>query len=182
MCAGKDSYAEAHDWKQCLKQGRLRAVYVSPWSLSPRPCHSTSQLYSFLLSPCKVAAAEDRPSGEPDLLVPAQQRSLLPKAHVPTLKSPFPEGLQATHATAEKTREAQRNWDQTNQSTAEPETSLTLCRCLLCQSSLSTGGLLPPFRQKKKKKSLLSTKWLGSKHKTAYCYSQIHRRNKCSSF
>lgn len=91
----KDSYAEAHNWKQCPtvltatssqcpNQGRLRVVFVSPLSLSPWPHCNISHLYLFLLSPCKVPAAKERPLGELDLVVPAHQRSLLLKTQVPT--------------------------------------------------------------------------------------------------
>lgn len=43
-----------------------------------------SQFFLFLRSPCKVPAVKDRPLGERDLFIPAHQRSVLPKAHVPT--------------------------------------------------------------------------------------------------
>lgn len=104
---------------------------------------------------------------------PCFPKLMFPPRRAPSLKGYNPPMQWLRRKKRHKVTSDQINQSAANQKHHQPRAS-TCCarpRCLLQAFGLRSG-----------KKSLLCTKWLGSKQKTVYCHSQIHTSNKCSSF
>lgn len=159
------------------KLGQAQSAGCDPFIPAPLALPKKhSQLFLLLLSPCKVPAVKDRSLGELDLFVPAHQRSLLPKAHVPTL--PWRATIHPCNSWV-KTRGTK--WLGSDQP-VRSRTRNTINPVLVP----AVPALIVSWRHfasnSGKKPNYCAPKWLGSKHKTLYCYSQIHTSNTCSSF
>lgn len=140
------------------------------WPLHPCPLGPAKKKTLPALLTCtqslQSACCQRQILGELDLFVPAHQRSLLPKAHVPTL--PWRATIHPCNSWV-KTRGTK--WLGSDQP-VRSRTRNTINPVLVP----AVPALIVSWRH------YCAPKWLGSKHKTLYCYSQIHTSNTRSSF